>query len=290
MNFGLQQNLSLDYAGLKNFINTKKIVISSKMPNGEKENRIIGIVSAKGGVGKTTTAINLGAAAVNTFNKSVLVLDTNINTGNLGLNLGLTYHPVSMRSIIKDPISILHSVHKHKSGLHVIPSSLVTEKKKVNTASLRKKLKKLNNYDLILLDSAPGTGDDAQIAMKVADGLLLVVTPDMPAIGTVIKTMEMAKRLKVPVHGVVLNKVKGKKYEITVRNIETALGVPVIAIVPEDPSVQEAVYARMPVVLHKSRAPCSVSFKKLSAKILGKKIKKMNVWNRIALALLGNSK
>ncbi len=265
-------------------------MISFKMPNGEKESRIIGIVSAKGGVGKTTTAINLGAAAVSTFNKSVLILDTNINTGNLGLNLGLTYHPISMHSIIKDPISILHSVHKHKSGLHVIPSSLVTEKRKVNTTSLRKKLKKLNNYDLILLDSAPGTGEDAQIAMKVADGLLLVVTPDMPTIGTAIKTIDMAKKLKVPIHGIVLNKVKGKRYEITVRHIETALGMPVIAIVPEDASVQESVYARMPVVVHKGRAPCSISFKKLSASLLGKKIKKMGVWARIAFALLGNSK
>src|SRR3989338_3428679 len=147
-----------------------------------KENRIIGIVSAKGGVGKTTTTINLGASAMNLFNKSVLIIDTNLNTGNLCLNLGLTHHPIGMNSIIKDPLTILNSVHKHKSGLHVIPSSLVKDKKKVNARKLRKVLKTLNNYDLILLDSAPVIGDDAQIALKAADSILIVVTPDFPTV------------------------------------------------------------------------------------------------------------
>ena len=164
--------------------------------NGRK---IIGIVSAKGGVGKTTTVINIGAAVVSMFKKSVLILDTNLNSGNLGLHLGLTYHPVSLSNIMKDPLSILHSVHKHKTGLHVIPSSLVLDKRKINPLSLKKKLKSLSNYDLILLDSAPGVGEDAKISLKAADTLFLIVTPDFPTIGTSIKTLEMAKGLNVPV-------------------------------------------------------------------------------------------
>lgn len=250
-----------------------------------KDGKIWGIVSAKGGVGKTTSVMNIGAAAINLFKKSVLILDTNINTGNLGLNLGLTYHPISIYSIIKDPLSILHSVHKHKSGLHVIPSSLADENKKINPASLKKKLKALSNYDLILLDSAPGVGDDAQIAIKAADALLLVVTPDFPTIATALKTVELAKKLKVPINGIILNKVTNKRYEVSKRYVESSLGVPVLATVPYDEAVPLAISARMPSVLNQGRAPSSVSFKKLSANILNKEIKKQSFFSRISFSL-----
>lgn len=245
--------------------------------NGKK---VIGIVSAKGGVGKTTATINIGASAVNLFKKSVLILDTNINTGNLGLNLGLTYHPVSMYNIIKDPLSILHSVHKHRSGLHVIPSSLVNDKRKIKPVELNKKLKSLNNYDLILLDSAPGTGDDTKIAIKAADSLLLVVTPDFPTLGTAIKTVELAKKLKTPVKGVIINRVKNKKYELTQKYIERTLGLPVISIIPEDQAIHESLAARAPVVLYNRNARASKSFRELSAKMLGKNPRKGNVISR----------
>lgn len=259
------------------------------MVNG-KESVIVGVVSAKGGVGKTTTALNVGAAAVNVFKKSVLILDTNINTGNLGINLGLTYHPISMYSIIKDPISILHSVHKHKSGLHIIPSSLADEKKRINPQALKKRLKALSNYDLILLDSAPGVGEDARIAIRAADSLLLVVTPDFPTIVTALKTIELAKKYKVPINGVILNMVKNKKYEKTKKYVESSLGLPVLVTVPNDEAVLKALSARMPSVLHSARAPSTVSFKKLSALMLNKKIKKQNLFARIAYALLGKTK
>lgn len=242
--------------------------------NGKK---VIGIVSAKGGVGKTTTAINIGASAVNMFKKSVLILDTNIDTGNLGLSLGLTYHPVSIYNIIRDPISILHSVHKHRSGLHVIPSSLVSDKRKINPSDLNKKLKSLNNYDLILLDSAPGTGEEAKITIKAADSLLLVITPDFPTLGIAIKTIELAKRMKVPVEGVIINKVKHKRYELTKKYIERTLGLPVLSMIPEDQMINEALAARIPAVLYKQNSKASQSFKELSALIFGKRAKKRNL-------------
>lgn len=242
--------------------------------------KVIGIVSAKGGVGKTTAAINIGATAVNMFKKSVLILDTNINTGNLGLSLGLTYHPVSMYNIIKDPLSILHSVHKHKTGLHVIPSSLVTEKNGINPVGLRKKLKSLNNYDLILLDSAPGVGEDAKIAIKASDAVFLIVTPDFPAIGTAIKTIEIVKKLKVPVEGVIVNKVRNKRFEVAGKEIERILGLPIVAVIREDESIPKSVSARMPAVLHNPNSTASISFKKLTAFIFGKKIYKRNFLTR----------
>lgn len=264
----------------------KNIRLSFKM-NGEKVgncngNKILGIVSAKGGVGKTTTVANIGAAAVNLFKKNTLVLDANINTGNLGLALGLTYNPISIHKIIKDPVAIMNSVHKHRSGLHVIPSSLVKEKGRVDPASLNKKLKKLKSYDLILLDSSPGIEEDARIAIKASDSLILVLTPDFPTIATAFKTIELAKKLKKPILGIVLNKVKSKKYEVTKSEVEARLKLPVLASIPYDESIEEALSLRSPVVNSAPNSKSSISFKKLSAKILGKKLVKRSFGIKLA--------
>ena len=256
----------------RNKINGNFSFIKNNGKSNGKENKIIGIVSAKGGVGKTTTTINLGAAALSTFNKSVLLLDTNLDTGNLALHLGLSSHPTSIEQITRDSLSILDSIHKHKSGLHVVPSPFIAEDKKVDAVALKKKLKALKNYDLILLDSAPGIKGDAKIAVRAADLLLLVLTPDFPSIVTAAKTINLARESGTPIHGIILNRTKNKKHEITKGYIETTLGIPVIATIPEDSSIQEAVSKRMPVVLYKKNSKAAISYKKLSAYILGKKL------------------
>ncbi|MBI5148061.1 P-loop NTPase [Candidatus Pacearchaeota archaeon] len=244
--------------------------------------KVLGIVSAKGGVGKTTTVSNIGAAAVTLFKKNTLILDANINTGNIGLALGLTYHPVSINKIIKDPVTIMSSVHKHKCGLHVIPSSLVKEKGKIDTNGLNKKLKKLKSYDLILLDSSPGVEDDAKLAIKASDALLLVLTPDFPTVATAMKTINLAKKLKKPILGVILNKVRGKKYEVSTKELEASFGLPVLASIPYDENIEEAVARRLPVVIHSPKSSSSISFKKLSANLLGKKYIKKSLRMKLA--------
>ena len=57
--------------------------------------KIIAIVSGKGGVGKTTSAINLGVA-LNKFGKNVVVVDANLTTPNIGLHLGAPIVPISL--------------------------------------------------------------------------------------------------------------------------------------------------------------------------------------------------
>jgi len=63
------------------------------------DGKIIGVISLKGGVGKTTTVANLGASLAKDFNKKVLVVDANFSAPNLGLHLGLV-----------DPKTTIHDV------------------------------------------------------------------------------------------------------------------------------------------------------------------------------------
>ena len=61
--------------------------------------KLITIASGKGGVGKTTTSINLGAA-INSFGKEVIIVDANLSTPNIGLHLGAPIVPISLNHIL----------------------------------------------------------------------------------------------------------------------------------------------------------------------------------------------
>ena len=85
--------------------------------------KLIVITSGKGGVGKTTTAINL-AAAMNYFNKDVLVIDGNLTTPNIGLHLGSPEVPINLNHVILNKASPDEAVYEHESGFRILPASL----------------------------------------------------------------------------------------------------------------------------------------------------------------------
>ena len=85
--------------------------------------KTIGLLSGKGGVGKTTSALNL-AAALNSFGQDVIVLDGNLTTPNLALHLGIAQPETSIHHVLKGQKKIHEAIHTHNSGLKFIPGSL----------------------------------------------------------------------------------------------------------------------------------------------------------------------
>ena len=84
------------------------------------------ITSGKGGVGKTTTAINLGAA-MNQFGKDVLIIDGNLTTPNVGIHLNSPEAPVNLNHILLGKAEPFEAVYEHESGVKIIPSSLLLQ-------------------------------------------------------------------------------------------------------------------------------------------------------------------
>ena len=99
--------------------------------------KVIVITSGKGGVGKTTTAINLGAA-MNYFGKDVLIVDANLTTPNIGIHLGSPEVPITLNHILNKKADVFEGVYEHESGLKIIPSSLsVKELEKLKPERLK---------------------------------------------------------------------------------------------------------------------------------------------------------
>ncbi|MBU5557557.1 MAG: cell division ATPase MinD [Candidatus Aenigmatarchaeota archaeon] len=232
--------------------------------------RIIAVLSAKGGVGKTTTTSNIGAALAEK-GKSVIVIDGNVTTPNLSLHLGIPLAPITLHDALKGDAHIRSAIYKHSSGMQVIPASLsVGALKGLNINKLAGALMNLlGAAEIILIDGAAGLGKEATAIMEVSDEMIIVTNPDLPALTDALKAIKMANEIGTKVLGVVVNRVRGHSHEISVSEIRDMLEVPVIAVVPEDKAVPKAIAAKMPVVNYSPRSKASREFKRLAASIAG---------------------
>ncbi len=231
--------------------------------------KIIGIVSGKGGVGKTTTTTNLGVA-LQKLGKKVCVFDANITTSNLGLHLGITDYPVTSHELLKSK-RLTDSIFVHHSGLRIIPGSLsLDDAKTLNISNLKQVLASLSKkYDFVLVDGAPGIDREALSVVEASDEVIVVTNPEMPAITDAIKIIEVAKKNNAKIIGLVINKRRNRDYELAAKEIEAATGVPILGTVPEDENVLRAISERSPVVLAREGAPSARSFRKIAADIAG---------------------
>ena len=243
--------------------------------------RIIGVISGKGGVGKTTTVANLGSALASKYKKSVIIVDANITTSHLGLYLGMYYCPITLNHVLSGHVDIEEALYDyHVPGLRVIPSSLsFKDLKGADIARLKHVLKKLfGKADIILLDSAPGLGREAMATIQASDEVLFVTTPFIPATMDIIKCNEVVKETETKTLGVVMNMVGKEKYELTSNEVEQLVEIPTISVIPMDKEVLKSLALKMPVVLYNPRASSSRAYVKLAGHIIGEQMPAENAF------------
>ena len=252
--------------------------------------RIFVITCGKGGTGKTSSAVNLGAA-LNSFGEDVIIVDGNLTTPNVGLHFGAPIVPVSLAHVLSGHARIEDSIYEHDSGIKIIPTSLsLKELKRANRRNLEniaRKLKRLFRY--IIFDSSAGLGEEALSIMRLADEVILVSNPDMPSITDALKTIKIAEELGKPVRGVIVTRVRYDKTELTSENIIDMLEVPILGVIPEEFAVRESLAMKNPVVHTHPKSRSAEKYKEIAAKLVGRNYKakdyKRGFWAKIASSL-----
>lgn len=248
--------------------------------------KIIVITSGKGGVGKTTTAINLGAA-MNFFGKDVLIIDGNLTTPNVGVHLNSPEAPVNLNHVLQKKAEPYEAVYEHESGIKIMPSSLsIKELKKITPEKLKdfaNEFKKLSEN--IIVDCAAGLGKEAMSAIEMADELIVVTNPEMPAITDALKAIKMAEQFKKPVTGIIVTRVRKNKTEMPPETVKDMLEVPILGMIPEDLSIQDALNHKDAVIHVFPKSNASRAYKEIAAKILeipyDSNKDKPSLWERI---------
>jgi septum site-determining protein MinD len=233
--------------------------------------KIIGVMSLKGGVGKTSVVAALGTA-ISEFGKKVLLIDGNFSAPNLGIHFNLV-----------DPEFTLHDVMTRKANakkaiyavgeLDILPAAIFTDDS-ISPLRLKEKIKFLKKkYDVILIDSSPNLGDEGLATLFASDEVFFVITPDHSSLSNTLKTINRVNERGTTINGLILNQVHDKDFELTLDQIEDTTNIPVMAVIPFDLNVKRAQSNFVSSVKHKPKSRSSKEYKKLAAALTGEKYK-----------------
>ncbi|MEM0074441.1 MAG: P-loop NTPase [Candidatus Micrarchaeaceae archaeon] len=213
----------------------KKNLVKSNM---EQVKHKIGVYSAKGGVGKTTVAINL-AYALKELGYKVGLLDADIDTPNVALFLGINERQQGAYPL--QPVE--------KYGMKIISTTFYTDdtrKPIVWRGPLIAKMVEdfiINTewgaLDYLLIDLPPGTSDAPLSIMQLLDmdGFLVVTTPQHTSALNAIRSGLMARRLSVAVLGVIENMSSGAP--VGANEVAAALNVKVLGAIKQNRKFDE---------------------------------------------------
>ena len=251
--------------------------------------RIIGVVSGKGGVGKTTLVSNLGASlAKEGYN--VAIVDANLTGANLGLHYGLISYPISVHDVMKKNASLSDAVYKHPSGVDIVPASLsfedILDTPPINIGAEIKAT--FPDKDYVLIDAATGLDRETLNAIDMCDEFIIVTHPELPTISDALRTKSIINKYEKKLAGIVLNRVT-KKDELKKDYIASFFKLPVLGVIPEDSSIRRSIELKNPIVLQNPKHKISLEIRKIANSISGKesKIEAASVWDQIRMTLLG---
>ncbi|MDI6798411.1 MAG: cell division ATPase MinD [Candidatus Aenigmarchaeota archaeon] len=231
--------------------------------------RTIGIVSGKGGVGKTTLVANLGVA-LSKFDRRVTLIDCNITTSHLGFCFGLFYYNKTLNHVLRKEANLSEATYFHFSGIKIIPASLSLEELiGVDIDQLKPSIENIEDTDIALLDAAPGFGREAMSVLSASSEVIFVTIPYMNAIADVVRGYRVVKQLGVRPLGIVLNMVRNDLHELTETEVEELTELPVIASIPFDKNVQKSLAEGVPTILYKDYSPASIAIMRLASELLG---------------------
>lgn len=241
--------------------------------------KIFVITSGKGGVGKTTTAINL-AAALNSLNENVILVDSNLTTPDVGVYLGAPIVPVSLTHVLLGKADVDEAVYEHESGTKIIPCSLsVKDIEKIRPGKLHdvaRRLRKISDY--IILDSAAGLGEDAVTAIEASDEVILVANPELPSVTDALKTAKLAESLGKPVKGVIITRVRKDGLDMPYLNVKEMLEIPVLGVIPEDKKIRHSHVLKDAVLHTHPKSKASRAYREIAKKLTGKTYPKEKNW------------
>ncbi|MDK2984379.1 MAG: chromosome partitioning protein [Clostridia bacterium] len=182
------------------------IVIYEFVKGGKSMAKILSVANQKGGVAKTTTAVNLGACLSN-FGKKVLVVDIDPQ-GNATSGLGIERLTLTncIYDVLVNNVPVVNVIKSTEIGnLELVPATIQlagAEIELVSSMSREKKLKKalktiVNSYDYILIDCPPSLGLLTLNALTASDGVLIPIQCEyyaLEGLGQLMNTIQLVQK------------------------------------------------------------------------------------------------
>jgi len=241
------------------------------------------VLSGKGGVGKSTVAVNL-AVSLALSGKSVGLLDIDIHGPSIPKILNLEGKTIQAVGDVILPVEMVENLKVMSIGFLLRGSSdAVIWRGPMKYQMIKQFLKDVQwgNLDFLIVDSPPGTGDEPLSVVQLlenADGAIIVTTPQEVALSDVRKCISFCRSLNLTVIGVLENMsgfVCPKCGEITDifksgggEEMARQMNVPFLGRIPIDPQIVQACDSGQPYVQHYSSSQAAQAFKEAMLPLL----------------------
>ena len=261
---------------------------------------IVAVGSGKGGVGKSTTAVNLALALV-AEGYRVGVLDADVYGPSIPLMLGLSGRPDSPDGKRIQPMAA-HGLQAMSIGLMVEADTPMIWRGPMATSALTQLLGDTlwDDLDILLVDLPPGTGDiQLTLAQKIpVAGAVVVTTPQDVATLDARKALKMFEKVGIPVLGLVENMavhacsacghVEHLFGQGGAARMSAQYGVPVLGSLPLEIGIREQGDAGIPVVAARPESPVAQAYRATAQGLLAALGQRPKLRSGILASLLGS--
>lgn len=203
---------------------------------------VIVVTSGKGGVGKTTTAANIGIGLAQ-LGKKVVMVDTDIGLRNLDVVLGLENRIVyNLVDVIESNCRMKQALIKDRrfeDRLYLLPSAQTRDKTSVTPEQMKKLCDQLRElFDYVILDCPAGIEQGFANAIAGADRAVVVTTPEVSAIRDADRIIGLLEANDLRDIMLIINRIRPEMVRrgemMSVDDVAEILAVPLLGIIPDD--------------------------------------------------------
>ncbi len=202
---------------------------------------VIVITSGKGGVGKTTTTANIGAALAKLNHKAVLV-DTDIGLRNLDVVLGLENRIVyDIVDVVKGNCRLNQALIKDKrlEGLCLLPAAQTKDKNAISIEEIKKLTNELSElFDYVIVDCPAGIEQGFKNAIAGADRAIVVATPEVSSVRDADRIIGLLEANEIKETRLIINRLRPQMVKqgdmMDIDDILDILSIKLIGVIPED--------------------------------------------------------
>ncbi len=259
------------------------------------DGKVIVITSGKGGVGKTTTTANIGAALAS-LGKTVCVMDMDIGLRNLDILMGLENRVVyNLVEVVEGTCTLKQALVKDKKlpNLCLLPAAQTRDKTAVNSDQIKALVDEIKTvFDFVLVDCPAGIESGFQNSIAGADQAVVVVTPEMSSVRDADRIVGLleARRDQFAAINLIVNRVKPGLIEanqmMSVDDICEILSIDLIGVVPDDEDIIISTNKGEPLSLTTNKS-AGQAYRNIAKRLNGEEVpfmdlnKRLNILNKI---------
>ena len=249
--------------------------------------RTIVVTSGKGGVGKTTTAVNIAVALAKLAkNKQVAIVDCDTGLRSTDMILGLENRIVYtlvdvVRGVCELKKALVHD--KRLDGLYLLPTAQTAQKEDVNEAQMKKLSNELKkDFDFVIFDCPAGIEAGFRNASAGAEEALVVTTPDVAPVRAADRATGLLENQgKKRIH-LIINRLRPKLMRkgdmLGVADVLGVLNMSLIGLVPEDDAVVKSSNDGVPLTLTDDSL-AATAYMNIARRILGEEVPFLDIEN-----------